>query len=189
MIITLEKDLKIDNSFIEEEKKKKKAEQNKKCYDRLNKIGGQTIKQFAGILLKNMKHSSKIRGHEEVSWTVNDIIKLLKEKKDYIVFGTVLKDLIFPLELTNGYHNTATFDRIDDNKGYFITNVEIRAHFLNTRYKLKTEDIKNIIEVRMLNQDKDKLINISKNINLTMITDNPFYDLAKHIRGSKTARN
>ena len=43
--------------------------------------------------------------------------------------------------MKSGYHNTASFDRIDDSLAYTEDNIEIRPHFLNTPFKLTTQNI------------------------------------------------
>ena len=89
--------------------------------------------------------------------------------------------------LTNGYHNSASFDRIRDDDEYREDNIEIRPRFLNTQYKLTTQDLRELVLLRENAQDKLELITIAKYIN-EYNTLNFFYDLAEGIKQHSNER-
>ncbi len=166
-----------------EEKKERFLKQCLNNTTKLHMVGNMTIKQLSRKILGCMKDSTHRRKHGDVLWNEDDILKILEANKHYIVPDTILGDIIFPMTLTNGYHNTPSFDRINNDLGYFIENVEVRPHFLNTTHKLTTAHIKNIIHDREQKQNENELINISRNINLEHKYDiNFFYYLAKSIK-------
>jgi len=147
-----------------EEKSEKDKQRHSKNDSNNNILGKLTTEMFAKQVLKYMKNSSKKRNHNLPSWILEDVVKILQNNQIYIIKDTVLGQLEFPMMLTNGYHNTASFDRINNNLGYYESNIEIRPFFLNTLYKLDTEDIKNIIKIREEKQNNQELVNIAKNI-------------------------
>ena len=152
------------------------------------KLGNLDIEQFAKNLLSSMKNNSKRRNHK-VHFTLDDIVKLLRDNNKYIIPNTVLGKLIFPLQLTNGYYNTSSFDRINDDLGYSNDNIEIRPHFLNTPFKLTTQNIKDIIKIRELKQDLQELINIVNYINTYNKSTHFFYKLAMLAKVRSKKRN
>lgn len=165
------------SNLTEEEKKEKHREQTMTFLKKNGKLGGKDINQFASGLLRHMNFGAEKRGHDISRWTTEDIIRILENNKIYNVHNTILGTIQFPLMLTNGYHNTATFDRINDNLGYSINNVEIRPHFLNTTYKLTTDDIRNVIKLRQEIRNEQELIDIAKYIN-NYDSHSAFYRLA-----------
>jgi len=181
--------------LTEDEKFERKRQQKIKCNtENKTMLGLMTIKQFSSMLYQNMKCHTNTRNekrllnnkilHHELSWAVDDIIKMLKDTNEvYIIPETILGPLIFPLKLTNGFHNSAAFDRIDNELGYFKENIEIRPHFLNTPYKLSTSQIKDIVEFREKNQDIQELLGITKLINNYSFT-NFFHELAAQCKSN-----
>jgi hypothetical protein len=156
-----------------EMKKQRNIKRNFKEYS----IGGMTEIQYASRLLKNMKkriNENKLSIHD---WTVETFLKLLQQNTIYKII-TMYGILEFPMVLTNGYHNSASIDRIDDNEGYILSNIEIRPHFLNTRYKLSTKDLKTIIESKLINSFQEININYKY-----------FYILANHAKQNKRKIN
>ena len=83
--------------------------------------------------------------------------------------------------LTNGYHNSASFDRIENNIGYSNENIEIRPLFLNTPCKLTTQMLKDIIDLREKEQSEQVLTNIVKHLNKYNYT-NFFYKIANNAK-------
>ena len=162
-----------------EEKHKRLLQQCLNNTTKYHMLGNMTIEQLAKKIIACMKDSTHRRDHEDVLWTKEDMVKILEDNKIYIISDTILGNLEFPMMLTNGYHNTVSFDRINNNIGYSKNNIEIRPRFLNTTYKLTTQDIKNLVEIREQKQNLQELINISKNINLVCNNSNFFYKLAK----------
>ena len=130
----------LSNLSIEERKER----HNKQTiiFNTKRKMLGMSITNFSKDLLHNMINSSNRRNHEHPPWIFEDIIDILDKNKNYVIKDTVLGNLEFPLILTNGYFNTASFDRIDDNLPYSNNNIEIRPRFLNTRYKLSNKIFK-----------------------------------------------
>lgn len=165
------------SSLSSDKKKERQLLQISKNKTRQNLLGNMEITQYANYILKNMKGNSKLRGHDEVLWTNDDIIKLLEDNNPYKVRDTLLGDIEFPMKLSNGFHNSASFDRINDNLGYSKDNIEIRPYFLNTQFKLDTQDLKKIIELREQFQTLEELTEMSKIIN-SFDSKNFFYKLA-----------
>ena len=109
--------------------------------------------QFAKYKLINMidkthDRNKNERNHVELSWTPEEFLRILQDNKIYTVKDSVLGDLEFPLKLTNGWYNTCSPDRIDDNIGYSIDNIEFRPSFLNNSYKISTQMIREIVIMR-----------------------------------------
>jgi len=181
----------LDN-LTEEQKNERKSKQSIMSVTKNKMLGKMSIDIFAKKLLTTMINSSKKRNHK-ISFTIENVINLLNNNSIYIVPNTILGCLEFPMMLTNGYHNSASFDRINDKLGYTEENIEIRPHFLNTLYKLTTNHIRNIVKIREENQDKNELINIIKIFKNFDKTTNFFYRLAATIQlsclRSKEERN
>jgi len=172
-----------------EEKKERFLKQCLNNTTKLHTLGNMTVNQLARKILGCIKNSTNRRKHEDVLWNVDDIVEILQKNKEYIIHDTILGSLIFPIILTNGYHNTPSFDRINDKKGYSIDNIEVRPHFLNTSFgKLTTQYLKDIVYIREQLQNENELINISKNINLKH-SNNFFYYLAKCAKKSNNKTN
>jgi hypothetical protein len=139
----------------------RKKEQNKKAEEKKKlkfSLGSKTELQYAGYILRNIKEGTKKRNviriknklelHEMPIFSHINIKEILDKNRVYTVENTIAGDLKFPLRLTNGYYNSASFDRIDDNIGYVIENIEIRPQFLNNFYKFTTEDIRYVVNIR-----------------------------------------
>jgi predicted Zn-ribbon and HTH transcriptional regulator len=167
--------------LTEEEKKERRKQQNIKYNTEIKMLGKMSLENFSKILLHNLKNHCKIRNHEEPSWSVLDIKELLEKNSNYIISDTIIGDLTFPLKLTNGYHNSASIDRINNNLSYSVNNIEIRPHFLNTVFKLTTEDIRELIKLREQKQNESELIEICKYIN-KYDSKHFFYGLAKNAK-------
>jgi hypothetical protein len=146
-------------------------------------LGKMSVEDFSKMLLYNLKNHCKFRNHEEPTWTVQDITKLLKENNTYNITDTVIGNLNFPLKLTNGYHNSASIDRIDNNLSYSLDNIEIRPYFLNTVFKLTTANIRELIKIREQKQNEKELIEICKYIN-NYDSKHFFYGLAKNAKAN-----
>jgi len=174
--------------LTQEEKKERRMQQIIDNNTLHKKLGQMTLEKFAKQKLMNMKISSEKRNHNEPLFTIDNIIHLLEKKSNYIIENTILGTLVFPLQLTNGYYNSASFDRINNNLGYFEDNIEIRPIFLNTTIKLSTENIKDLIKLRENKQDELKLIDIAKYIN-SYTSKHFFYNLAYGMKNSLKHRN
>jgi len=180
----------IERTFVnlshltQEEKRERHKQQTINSNTKFLGVGKMSIEKFAKNILSHMKESSKRRNHSEVKFTIKNIINLL-QMSEYIVPNTIVGDLIFPMMLTNGYHNTASFDRINNDLGYFEENIEIRPHFLNTFYKLTSQDIKHIVKIREEKQNEEELIDIAKHIN-KYDSLNFFYGLADSAKNNST---
>lgn len=171
-----------------EEKKERLLTQCTITSTKYNKYGNMNEHQLSKKILHSLKNCSIRRKHGEVYFSDEDIIKLLNDNKVYVVHNTILGDIEFPMILTNGYYNTPSFDRIDDEKQYSYDNIEIRPHFLNTTYKLTTNCIKELIKLREEDRNTQELINIAKNISILHSNDNFFYTNAKSIKQSSKSR-
>jgi hypothetical protein len=146
------------SGLTDEEKKERNRKQSLTTQTNKNLLGRQSIKEFAKRLLSNMHVSSLHRKHAAPSWTTENIITMLEKTPCYIVSDTILGDLEFPMVSTNGYFNTASFDRINDELGYSDDNIELRPRFLNTAYKLRTQDVRDLIQLREQRQSKQELL-------------------------------
>lgn len=161
------------SSFSEEEIRKRELEQRKKHDETRKKkngiVGIKTERQFAAVMLKNMKEATlkknkKGKNHIMPDWTVDFVLEFLYKNNVYIVKDTILGDLEFHMMITNSYYNSASFDRIDDNLGYSLENIEIRPQFLNSLYKLTTENIRELVEIREQPQDYKVLLSNYKKL-------------------------
>ncbi len=164
-----------------ERRRKRSTEHNTKS----RSLGQMTIERFSKQILNNMINHSLVRNHKKPDFTVEYVIQLLQNTNEvYTVTDTVLGDIIFPMKLTNGYYNSASFDKIDDSLGYIESNIEIRPYFLNTNFKFTTQMLKDIVKIREQNQDEQELIHIVKNVNLYTF----FYNLAYSIKKRENKR-
>ncbi len=155
LIISPRKSEKRENlkHLTEEEKYKRYLQQKIRIQTRFNKLGSMNIHYFAKQIFYGIKRNTKFRNIKrdklkkdlhEITLTYPDVLKMLIETNGlYIVNDTIYGTIKFPIVMTNGYHNSASFDRIDDNLGYNIDNIEIRPHFFkytsqinNRRYKI-----------------------------------------------------
>lgn len=189
------------SNFTEEEISQRKNEQKKKAEikrrpKRYN-LGSRNEKQYAAYVRRNIFESTDKRNkkriiknldlHEIPKWSVEDIHNLLITYKTYIIKDTILGDLEFPLILTNGYYNSSSVDRINDNFGYSENNIEIRPQFLNNLYKLTTEDIKYIIKNRTNEQEHE---NLDKNYKkLRSFFSETIHSIEINIKNKKSDRN
>jgi hypothetical protein len=174
------------SSLTEEEKAEKKKEY------RLNRssLGSMSDDRFARYTLNKLKLYSKRRGHEPPNWSVEKVLEILKANAVYKV-ETHNGILEFPMMLTNGYFNSASVDRIDNNIGYIEGNYELRPHFLNNLYKITGEDIKNIIIMREQSLSDEELLEIVEILkDRSLKNTNFFYNMAssakKHSTDKKT---
>jgi hypothetical protein len=153
--------------LTQEEKDLRCKNQSKEIERNKRKTGYLTEDEYAKQLLENMKRNTIKRNikrkinnlplHELPSWSSEEVLKILQENSIYKITDTIIGTLEIPMKLTNGYFNSASFDRIDDNIGYNDSNYEIRPFFLNCRYKLTTEDLKDLVILREQIQDETEL--------------------------------
>ena len=186
----IEKEKRKDLSNLSEEEKIKYTKDRQKAYDLKRGITGSMNKeQYAAYLLKNMIVHSKAREHELPNWNVKDVLKILEDNIVYTI-ETDIGVLEFPMVLTNGYFNSASFDRIDNDIPYNIDNIEIRPHFLNaSRFKISTNDIKDIIKIRDKEIDLDIIKEIHDIIDSKPNYTNFFYLLAKNAHKSASKKH
>jgi hypothetical protein len=137
-------DWNIINSMTPDEKKNRirhfrlQRDLTNRCLDNENII------EFARNRIHCMKSNSKQRGHEfNEFWNIENVVEYLNSNRVYKV-DTSIGQFEFPLKLSNGHYNSASFDRICDNFGYNIDNIELRPFFLNTPRKLTTEQIRQV---------------------------------------------
>ncbi len=143
-------------------------------------LGAQTELQFAGQILKHMKCHSKTRNHEIPDyWSVDKVLKLLCDNKVYKI-KTNIGLFEFPMMITNGFHNSASIDRIDNTKGYTIENIEIRPTFLNSPRKLTTDNIRQIPILRTTRREINELENIIKILETKILSHHFFYQNSRH---------
>jgi hypothetical protein len=163
---------------LTDEEKKHRIKNQKIGYNiRNGAIGARIGIEYAKYKLMSIKNGSKYRNHNFPTWTPEDILKLLDENKVYKI-ETEIGMFEFPMKTTNGYHNSASFDRIDDKLGYSEENIEIRPRFLNTAYKLTTFHIKQIPILRKRPRSTDELELIVNLLNYKPFSKNFFYTLA-----------
>lgn len=155
-----------------------------------NKLGAKTGLKFAKQILSNMRvHNLKLNLKNEsifiANWSVEEILQILQNNTVYSE-NTVIGTLNFPVELKNGYFNTATFDRIDNNRGYERDNYVIKPHFLNVEdkkfNKFNSEDFRLLVLIREHKQDIKELKEIVEILNNDCT--NFFYKLASAAKGS-----
>jgi len=173
----------------EHEKKQRRLIVGRKSNAKRNALGKWSIEQLAGELLRNMINHAKKKEHSEPKWSEEDIVKLMQENNVYKIHNTILGTLEFPLQLTNGYYNTPSFDRIDNDKNYYLENVEIRPHFLNTMNKLTTDNIRELVKLREIPRNIQEFNNIAQQISDSMVSrtnGDYFYSLACSIEGRCT---
>lgn len=160
--------------------------ERQKQQSRLRNIKRRTLdssdkEQFAKSLLTNIIYSSKQRKHLIPEWTQDDVLKIIEDNQLYEI-DTHLGKMSIPLILTTGYINTASFDRIDNTKGYSTDNINIIPWFLNVNdnkmSKINKNDWKEILLLRESPRNIDELVKITKNINQS-ISKTFFYILAK----------
>jgi len=175
------------SNLTQNEKRERKKYQQTKNDTKRGGIGKMSLEKFAKYLFHNIKIRSEKRNHILPSWAVHDVIKILEDNNNYIVSDTKLGDLTFPMMLTNGYYNSVSFDRINDDLGYTEENIEIRPQFLNTRYKLTTKDIKDLVEIREEKQNEQELIEIANCLSVFNYS-NFFYKLALSIKSTTNER-
>jgi len=170
-----------------EEKRERRLQQKIVISTKTRTCGNMNIEQFSKKIYNDMITSSKKRNHI-LELSQENILTILENNNIYIVPDTILGDLEFPLVSSNGFHNTSSFDRINDDIGYGRDNIEIRPRFLNNTKKLTTDMIRNIIILRQEKQIQEELENIANNIN-NFDSDNFFYKLASSIiMNSKAAK-
>jgi hypothetical protein len=170
-----------------EEKRKRRLEQKIAVNTKHKMVGNMSIEQFAKYTYNGLKINSKRRNHNMVL-ILDDIINILENNQTYTVVDTILGDLEFPIIASNGFHNTASFDRIDDKIGYIKGNIEIRPRFLNNTKKLTTNMICGLISLRQEKQNEEELKNIANDIN-NFDSNIFFYKLATSIiSNSKSAK-
>jgi hypothetical protein len=149
-------------------------------------LGAQNEIQFASQILKHMKSHSKTRNHKFPDvWDINKVIELLRDNRFYKV-ETDIGIFEFPMVLTNGFYNSASIDRIDDDKGYELDNIEIRPTFLNSRRKLTTDTIKQISVLRKNPRTVTELDNIINLLKIKPLSNNFFYECSRNARRKKT---
>jgi hypothetical protein len=155
-----------------------------------NSLGAKTGIKFAKHILSNMRiHNLKLNLKNEsifiADWSVEEILQILQNNTVYSE-KTVIGTLNFPVELKNGYFNTATFDRIDNNKGYERDNYVIKPHFLNVEdkkfNKFNSEDFRLLVLIREQKQNLMELGEITDILNNDCT--NFFYKLASTAKGS-----
>ncbi len=178
------------NHLTFEEKFERQKQQSKlrnikaRTLDKLDK------NQFAKSLLTNITYCSKQRNHQLPKWTQDDVLDIL-EKSVYET-DTHLGKIKIPLLLTNGYINSASFDRIDNSKGYSLDNINIIPWFLNVNdtkmSKINKNDWKEIILIRESPRNIDEFVEITKNINQS-VSKSFFYKLAKDANNSSKIKN
>lgn len=126
-----------------------------------NKYGSMSLTQFSNTLMRYIKQVC-VRGQYDIpSFSIRDI---LINNPNYVVKNTIVGDLIFPMMLTNGYHNSASFNRINSKLGYITTNIEIRPCFLNNTKKMNIDDFNYILKMRRNVQSDEELCEIAKHI-------------------------
>jgi hypothetical protein len=150
-------------------------------YIKKSSAGYMSEKQYASYMFDNIREGTrkrnkkrqakKLEPHPIPNWAREDVLNILTNNQVYTIENTHTGTLKFPLRLTNGYFNSASFDRIDDNLGY-ENNYEIRPQFLNNLYKLTVESIKELVYLREQKQNPEELINNLKNHNF-------FYKLSR----------
>jgi hypothetical protein len=172
------KDLSILTS---DEKKQRQKEQIKQHDFNRGILGNLTDLTYAKEKLKSMKKASKERKHIlPTFWSSETVLSLLQKNQIYKV-DTNIGIFEFPTILANGYLNSAVLDRINDDIGYKLDNIEVRPHFLNTPYKLSTDDIKQIPILREIPRTLDELEEIEYMINMQPLHKNFFYNKAHDI--------
>ena len=172
-------------SHLSEEEKKKRfkkrsKELNKQRNFKLGNPGGHNEVQFTKKLYKSMKWDSKMRNHEPPKITEEELLEMLETDK--YVIDTDIGKIELPMKITNGYFNSASPDRIDNEKGYFKENIRIIPLFLNVNdkrmSKINHNDWNEIVKIRENPRNPKELIEIAQNLNNSAISKTFFYQLA-----------
>lgn len=171
-----------DKEFIP---KKNSVEYERKRSIKRSELGAMSERTFAGFLLRNMRKNSKKRNHDPPTWTIDKVLELLQKNKVY----KVNENIEIPLQLTNGYFNSASFDRLDNTKGYTEDNIQIVPWFLNVEdgKMSKVTNWDEIIKNRYIPWTKQDLKKIKDEIDKP-ISRSFFYQLARnayHHKGVK----
>ena len=174
-----------DLSGLTVEEKEKHHKNKQQEYDfKKGLLGSKNELQYARQLLYNTNHNSISRNQEEPEWkTAEDVLKILQENQIYELTDTIYGTIQIPLKITNGYYNSAVFDRIDNDKSYSRDNIKIVPHFLNVEdnkfSKLLDEDLREILKIREeLNDNLDELKQIADDINNKPFSQTFFCKLA-----------
>ena len=172
------------SGLTQEEKKQRQKEQIKAHDFKRGTLASKLELDYAKDKFKSIKKHSEGRNHELPSfWSPETVLSLLEKNRTYKV-KTSIGLFEFSTVLTNGYHNSAVLDRIDDDIGYKLDNIEIRPHFLNTPRKLSTDDIKEIPILRETPRTDKELDDIVYQINLQPLGNNFFYFKACEIKNN-----
>ena len=184
-----------DLSNVSIEEKKQRFKEYKKQHGKIRNLKIGALGQYNELdlskkIYKSMKWDSKYRGHEQPEITFEEFTKLLLESRYKI--DTSIGILEFPMKLTNGYFNSASPDRIDNNKGYLRSNIRIVPCFLNVNDKLlskiEPEDWKKIVIIREQKRNINKLIKIANDLLNNSISNSHFYQLGNsaHLHSKKS---